>query len=875
MMTRKTSVSLTMRCMVLLVSFLLLSLCLIGCEKDPPDEDTDPDAPAGDPVSLFNEDGTLRYSLIRSDGAKADGKQAAIVVHRALEALGCENIDFTEDWYNPSQVSAEELSARYEILIGMTNRPESEEAYATLQKEYDFTIQVMGNKIVIIGFDEFTTLKAAEYFVTHYLEGENMSKITTELKYSATYEPLPEEIVLEDHSTGKTNPRIVKTLYTTEDVVVADIVVTEDGYAVNNKGMGDSTAGIQKALNDCAKAGGGTVYLPAGDYLITEQLTIPAYVVLRGDWQDPDFGNEYGTVLHLAVKSEDVMTDGTIRLGAAGGAYGLTIYYPQQSIDDVKPYPFTFYFSPAHQNKGNHAATVKNCTVINGYRGVGATVESEAGHEQLTVEGLRGTFLDIGVAIGYSSDVGTCSNISILPKYWGTFAAARGLTAVDDAKVKAYTRANTEGFRLSDVEWTEYIHVTITDCQIGVHIVPAVRIAFAGSFYDTVITDCDIAVLADDLDKRWGAQFSNSYLEGKEYAMVNRSSGMIKTAGTTMLGGLSGAIAVDTDPLMSYKIDTGVSYQKPAANLYVASFDKTGKTDISAQLQALLDEAGQTGGIVYLPGGNYLLDKPVVVPSGVELRGTASTANREQNGYGIGTRILTHYGLGGSDTDTALITLAKNSGVNGIRIAFTSNDSSIRDTAYAIRGTGSGVYVINSCVIAAGRGVDFAGCDNHLIKKLTSFCYINDIRVGGKNGTITGFLHNCTVRWRIGFKAEATEDPGNTALAGYQDGNYVARDYNTSIQVVDAEGQRIWNAFSYGVAHFIESINSKDTLAVNIGTDNIGDTTAQLVIRGGDFTAINVLRYNGHSYDVYDDPVVTLYARLAINDKTEDTLKLR
>ena len=67
--------------------------------------------------------------------------------------------------------------------------------------------------------------------------------------------------------------------------------------------------------------------------------------------------------------------------------------------------------------------------------------------------------------------------------------------------------------------------------------------------------------------------------------------------------------------------------------------------------------------------------------------------------------------------------------------------------------------------------------------------------------------------------------------------------------------------------------NSVDTLAVNIGTDNIGSETAQLVVRGGDFVGINILRFNGHSFDVEDGGVITLYTRLAIGDKTEETVK--
>ncbi|MBE6619791.1 MAG: hypothetical protein E7625_00300 [Ruminococcaceae bacterium] len=846
-----------------LTLIMLLSPAMTACRKDPGQGDEDD----GPKITLVGEDGVFRYTIIRSLDAKKALSSACATLHAVLEKiLDRKDVEIITDDVSPYE---------WEILVGNTNRPESAQVKSELgEGQYAIRVMQEGKKIVIVGCDDEHTVKAIDYFLRIYADydaitGTMMMKENISLSLT-----LNDVQTAQDTPTYANEPTLVHTRYTTEDVVVADIIVGRENYAVDPTGTMDSAPGIQLALNDCAARGGGTVFLPAGNYRITSELRIPAFTVLRGDWQDPDLGNEYGTVIWADVASRDEMTSGTILLGASGGAYGLTVYYPDQSMENVRPYPFTFYFNPNHQGKGGHAPTVKNCTVINGYRGVGATVESESGHEQMTIENFKGTFLDIGVAIGFSSDVGTCANITVSPKYWSEFHAVRGLEEVDVRDVTDYTRKHTTGMRLSDVEWTEYVHITVTDCKTGIHIIPAVRIGFAGSFYDTVVMNCDTAVRADELDKRWGAQFSNCYLVGSEYAMVNASNGVIKTAGTTMLGGLSGTILVDRDLLSQYNIDTGVSYQKPNAVLYVADFDKKATTDISGELQALLNEAGKTGGVVYLPGGNYLLDQPITVPEGVELRGTSPVATREQQGYGIGTRIFTHYGVGMSDTDTALITLEPYAGVNGIRFAHSSNTSDVRDTAYMIRGKGEGVYVVNSCFIAAGRGIDFVGCDDHFIKKVTSFCFINDMRVGGKNGTITGFLHNATVCDRLGYTPESGEIGGDLKNPNYANRNEVARDYNTTIHVVDAEGQRIWNAFSYGVAHFIVAENSIDTLAVNIGTDNIGSETAQMVIRGGDFVAINVLRFNGHSYDAEDGAKVKLYSRLAIGDKTEETEKI-
>ena len=853
----------------LLALLMILTLGLCACRNTPdqpePGPEPEPDVPK---FNLVDENGAFPYVIVRGDYAKSAVTKMAAIVHVALEGvLDRDDVEITTD---------ETPAAAYEILIGKTNRPESEEILSTLgERQYAVRVMNEGKTIVIVGVDDAQTVKAVDYFLRKYVGYDYITEVVNVKENISIPLELNEVLTYENTQEHSDAPIIVQTHYVAEDTVVADIIAGRENYGVDPTGVADSTDGIQRALDDCEARGGGTVFLPVGNYRITKQLRIPSFTVLRGDWQNPELGNEYGTVILADVPSRDEMTNGTILLGASGGAYGLTVYYPKQSLSDVKPYPFTFYFNPAHQNKGGHAPTVKNCTIINGYRGVGATVLSEGGHEQLTIENLFGTFLDIGVAIGFSSDVGNCTNITISPKYWSEFASARGYDAVAVKDIKSYTRANTVGMQLSDVEWTEYIHITISDCSTGIHIIPAVRIGFAGSFYDTVVVDCDTAVLAEELDNRWGAHFSNCYLEGSDYGMVNHSSGIIKTAGTTIIGGLEGDILVDTDLLTEYNIDTGVGYPKPNGVLYVGDFDKTGKTDISAELQALLYEAGKTGGIVYLPGGTYLIDEPIEVPEGVELRGTSPVATREETGRALGTRVMTHYGLEGTEDDMALITLGENAGVNGIRFVYTSNHSGIRDTAYTVRGTGEGVYVVNSCFILAGRGIDFAGCNNHLIKKVTSFCFINDIRVGGKNGTVTGFLHNATVCDRVAYTPESGELGGNMLNPNYSNRNEVARDYNTSIWVVDAEGQRIWNAFSYGVAHFIVAEDSYDTLAVNIGTDNIGSKTAQMVISGGDFTGINILRYNGHSYDAEDGARVTLYSRLAIGDKTEDTVKIK
>ncbi|MBQ8718023.1 MAG: hypothetical protein IJY66_02015 [Clostridia bacterium] len=841
-----------------LLCAVLLSCGLAACSKEPtPDgEQQDPPADVEALVLVDEATGAGLYAVVRPEITERRLiDQAAALRNKLINHFGVEKWEIQTDWEKDPDPA--EIAERYEILVGKTNRPESEQVHASLGQD-QYAIRVVNNKLVIVGVDDMRTVMAVKYFIDTYLS-EDAPAIPKALDVLTT-------AVYTAQST-KDGPIIVNTQYTTEDVVIADIYLSEEDYGIDPTGTDDASNIIQKALNDCQAKGGGTVYLPAGKYRITKNINIPSCVCLRGDWQDPDAGDEYGTVIIADVKSATSTSEGLFNISGSSGVHGMTVYYPNQSVEDPKPYPPTFFVRAA-SSQGFMAYTVANVTVINGYEGI--RTHRENGHEQLTVENFKGTFLSIGLYLTNSSDVGTCTNITVRPTYWPAFARAMGYTVPDEAALKKYTRANATGFVIGDLEWTEFIHITVSDCKRGIHIIDGARISFAGSFYDTVIMDTDIALQADDMDVRWGMQISNSYLVGSENAIVNNSDAVIKTAGTTAKGGLIGTVLVDTDNLTQYKVDTGRSYKKPVEKLYMSdSIEKykTGKTDVSGMLQALLDEAGKTGGVVYLPGGIYLLEKPITVPSGVELRGCLPIANRCQSGMSKGTIFHVTYGLGGDEDDVAAVTLEPSSGINGIRLQSWENRGSTRETAYMVRGLGKDVYMVYCSFLAAGRGVDFFACDNHLIKKLTTFCYINDIRVGGDNGYIVGMLHNGNMIDRHGL-------PGVSypVTAGYASENHVAREYNATIIVDDAKNQTIYNSFAYGVRNLIHSVDSENTLAVNIGADNIGDTSPLLLVEGGSFVGINIMRYNGVSCEYTDDTSLRLYSRLAIGERREETL---
>lgn len=684
----------------------------------------------------------------------------------------------------------------------------------------------------------------------------------------------PRGKVLESTATGESNPKIVETLYPTTDVVIADYIPTEMGYAVDATGLTDSTEGIQKALYDCYYAGGGTVYLPAGNYAISDTIYIPPFVTLRGDWQDPDssdFNGGYGTIISVWMEAEDEEIAGAFKMGGSAGALGLTVYYPLQSIECIMPYPYTFYVDGIGPNY--MLSTIRNVTIINGYRGVGTS--SSMPHEQLQIDNVKGTFLYYGMSLANSADVGVVKRFIVNNKYW-VEASAECMNAVKKSAIDGYTKKYTTGLRLGDLEWTEFSDVSIDGCKIGIHTVQGERIQFAGSMYDVTITNCEQGIVTDGMDERWGTVLASSYIEG---GIVSNKDGKIKLCDVEVVGGITGkkadsVIADEESQLGAYEINYERTYVKPASRLLVAELADGLYTDAGPDLQNAVDQmAADGGGVVYIPAGVYRFKTPIVVPEGVEVRGCSSVATRGQRISNNGTIFYCYYGDDASNgpDDEAFITLAgKNSGVNGIQIIYPENSPKTDDinTTYTIRGKASGVYVVNTMIAASAYGVDFRKCDNHYIEGVMTTCYDNAFYLGGKGGVITGSLQNGTVLVRTsatGLVNWVVEDEMFATLT-----DPILRKQCRYIQVEDASEQLIYNTFAYGVKTFVVNTNSENTRVINIGTDNLEDDSPQIQVAGGSLTGINIMRYNGYSNDLIEG-TLELYNRIAINDVGEKT----
>ena len=719
----------------------------------------------------------------------------------------------------------------------------------------------------------------------------------------------------------------IKTVYPSKDWVISDFVVTDPRFGAKAEQGFDNRPAFQAAVDAAYTNGGGVVYVPAGNYEFrstqtatrsvrvrqgTEQtmkdfsyqyvLNLPSSVQLRGDWADPELnqGKVLGTILEVRVGKDAPNYNGTVEswwndsqagnalrttytsiadrfidMNSGTGVTNLSIWYPEQDINAIKPYPWTLF-----QPNGD-CATIENVTLVNAYNGF-----YSAPSELHYVLNSYITALSTGIEIHVCTDIGRIENVKIDPKYW----ANSGLPGSPSlAKITAYTKANGTGFNMHRSDWEYVSDLYVSDYKTGMWVgrEPGYSDTPNAQFYKIHIKDCETGIYVQDVNP-YGLLISNSTFgagkDGKaayfysdfktsvqfngvdfagpvvsdgsdgvisfesctfsdydEYALkINNGNVLLaqsefkKAGGHVLLGadvntlksvnsGYNGKLDVRNDSKSAkVEINSNKKYlfdqipknvvtdikvhPKPASNtvLKVDLPKATGLNneqpteDVSTQLQkALNDVKSAGGGTVYLPGGRYLVNNPIKVPSGVELRGTWDVQHHTQSG-GVG--IFTTYAGGpAGEKGPSLIQLAESAGIRGLTISQLNlatdgySAENPRVTPFLIQGQGAGVYIVNVTVGGGDKGIDLASYNTsrHYVDYFAGVLARAGIWVGG--GADGGFIRNMQLNPHYGSRLpEGGQGYPKISLTRFVQSNCSA------LKFADIKNQTIFNNFVYG-----------------------------------------------------------------------------
>lgn len=197
-------------CFALMIS---LMSCLSACDNGESEtttehvgssevEELSTETPAeSSSIVLFDKD-EVYYTIVRGTYASDIEVNAAVELNAAFRnAYPGEWKSLIKDDFFKGQVKNEvyEIEGK-EILIGITNRKESHDVHASLKKD-QYAIKVVGEKLVIVGYDEYATAGAVEQFISTFLSSKIEDMLELENDFLLSGEASLRKIALNSEAT--------------------------------------------------------------------------------------------------------------------------------------------------------------------------------------------------------------------------------------------------------------------------------------------------------------------------------------------------------------------------------------------------------------------------------------------------------------------------------------------------------------------------------------------------------------------------------------------------------------------------------------------------------------------------------------------------
>ncbi|MBK1825873.1 glycosyl hydrolase family 28-related protein [Haloferula rosea] len=327
----------------------------------------------------------------------------------------------------------------------------------------------------------------------------------------------------------------------------------------------------------------------------------------------------------------------------------------------------------------------------------------------------------------------------------------------------------------------QFTRFSITDAEIGIHI--ASGASEANSFH-TCSIDANVVAIRSDGEARVSLmscdiqkgpiRLSGGYLslidsdfagtspihlelrDGVRGASIlgNRFAGPSRIVNRSPFPVLIDHNPISARPLPDYEYRMPSDPRRPVStDLFVVTdlpYQAVGDgiaDDAPAFQAALTAAANQGGGTVFVPGGTYRMNSPLVIPGGVELRGVFDLPHDTKV---KGSLLNIHSGYDNAD-GTPFIQLEGGSGLRGISFHYPDQIHDENDAVnygkvpypYLLRGLGPDIHVLNLSATIPYQLLDLAThrCDRHYIDYIFSTALKTGIHVG--NGTTDGQIHNC------------------------------------------------------------------------------------------------------------------------------------
>ena len=626
-------------------------------------------------------------------------------------------------------------------------------------------------------------------------------------------------------------PVVVKTDNPTWEVVVADDVMGPPDSV-------DAAPAIQKRLDALGASGGGTLFLKSGTYRLASPISMPVNTCLKGDYPSCT-GSRSGKCTVLAIvggRGHEKGVSPAFRMDSSSALQGLVFHYPEQSLDNPTPYPWTVRAKlnpcrfPDHQ-------TIRDCTFVNAWQAI--TIGPEP-NELHTFRNVRICALKTGIAVDSTTDIGRVIDVEISPLAW-TQSGLPG--SPDERRLRDWLITHdTLGVRYGRSDWEFVWRLKVDGYRVGCRFERGKLGLSNAALGECSFVACGTGLEVDCVNHAGLAVYDTCFdCVGMSAHMTTNFT----TAVQFLACRFNDKLPVnDGTPLSCAIVNDGSGHPlrhepmvmpRPASDRLVIATDfglSANMDDNATVLQKALNAAGDGGGTVYVPAGVYAFKNPVIVPTGVELRGCSAAPHHTVAG---GSVLLVMFGKGNEDGQP-FISLASGAGVRGLLVWYPENP--VLDPVpypWAVRSLGEDAWMVDMCLANAWRGADFAShpSGGHRISYLSGAAWRQMLAVGNssRRGWVEETLVNPHYSWRLPGDLPRVEGkppakcPPSELKSQVNTKVWNVRRRLEAHSFTDCADERIRGTFVYG---------AKDGIAFR------GRNNARIVIHGSDTIARGV-----------------------------------
>jgi hypothetical protein len=293
-------------------------------------------------------------------------------------------------------------------------------------------------------------------------------------------------------------------------------------YGAVADGKTDNTAAFQKAIDEAEKKGG-RVYIPAGQWLIAGSVRVKPGVALVGTNEGPLSPYQLtGSVILATGGRGNEDAPPLFELWNASAVSGFSVYYPEQDVTNIQPYPWTFYqrnppvvHSLTEKRPEDFNVTIKAITLLNSYNGIRTGPEENGRH---LIRDVHGCVLRRGIFVDWVGDIGRIENVQFHSHFWFHPSTKGNWDRVFD-----FMQRNLEAFIFGRSDWEYVTNTFVFPAKIGYKFIKTANGTCNGQFLGIAADATETCLVAEAIQSQGllitNGQF-NSHRKGRSTQII-------------------------------------------------------------------------------------------------------------------------------------------------------------------------------------------------------------------------------------------------------------------------------------------------------------------------------------------------------------------